>query len=126
MNSSSLSGFKYSERRIINNRRRRNKQLKQRLLISALVVSLFVILVFFFMSTKSMADNKEPLFKYYKSIQIQPGDTLYDLSHEFVNPEMNDVDSFIEEVRYINNLEEDSCLYVGNYIIVPYYATFAG
>ena len=82
MNSSSLSGFEYSERRIINNRRRRNKQLKQRLLISAFVISLFVILLFFLMSTKSMADNKEPLFKYYKSIQVQPGDTLYDLSQE--------------------------------------------
>ena len=126
MNSSSLSGFEYSERRIINNRRRRNKQLKQRLLISAFVVSLFVILLFFLMSTKSMADNKEPLFKYYKSIQVQPGDTLYDLSQEYVNTEMNDVDSFIDEVRYINNLEEDSCLYEGNYIVVPYYATFAG
>ena len=126
MNSSSLSGFKYSERRIINNRRRRNKQLKQRLLISAFILSLFVILLFFLMSTKSMADNKEPLFKYYKSIQIQPGDTLYALSQEYVNPEMNDVDSFIEEVSYINNLEEDSCLYEGNYIVVPYYATFAG
>jgi hypothetical protein len=126
MNSSSLSGFEYSERRIINNRRRRNKQLKQRLLISAFVISLFVILLFFLMSTKSMADNKEPLFKYYKSIQVQPGDTLYDLSQEYVNPEMNDVDSFIDEVRYINNLEEDSCLYEGNYIVVPYYATFAG
>ncbi len=123
---SSLSGFQYSERRIINNRRRRNRQLKQRLLVSALVISLFVILVFFFMSTKSMADNKEPLFKYYKSIQVQPGDTLYDLSLEYVNPEMNDVDSFIEEVLYINNLEEDSTLYAGNFIVVPYYSTFVG
>ena len=126
MSSSTLSRSQYSERRIINNRRRRNRQLRQRLLLSVLIVTLFVILAFFFMSTKSMADNKEPLFKYYKSIQIHSGDTLYDLSQEYVNPEMNDVDSFIEEVRYINNLEEDSCLYEGNYIVVPYYATFAG
>ena len=78
------------------------------------------------MSTKSMADNKEPLFKYYKSVQIQAGDTLYDLSAEYVNPEMNDTDSFIDEVRFINNLEDDSYLYEGNYIVVPYYATFTG
>ena len=126
MDTATLNRFEYSERRIIKNRRRRNKQLKQRLLISALVISLFVILTFFFMSTKSMADNKEPLYKYYKSVQIQPGDTLYDLSTVYVNPEMNDVDSFIAEVRYINNLEDDSYLYEGNYIVVPYYASFAG
>ena len=124
MDTASLSRFEYSEKRIMKNRRRRNRQLKQRLLISAFIVTLFVILAFFLYSTKSMASNEEPLFKYYKSVQIQSGDTLYDLSAEYVNPAMNDVDSFIEEVRYINNLEEDSYLYEGNYIIVPYYATY--
>ena len=126
MDTATLNRFEYSERRIIKNRRRRNKQLKQRLLISALVVSLFIILAFFLWSTKSMASNEEPLFKYYKSVQIHTGDTLYDLSALYVNPEMNDVESFIAEVRYINNLEEDSYLYEGNYIIVPYYATSVG
>ena len=126
MDSATLKKLEYSERRSINSRRRRKKQIRQRLLISAFVVSLFVILVFFLMSTKSLADNKEPLYKYYKSIQIQPGDTLYDLSAEYVNPEMNDTESFIAEVTYINNLEEDSYLYEGNYIVVPYYAAYAG
>ena len=126
MDTATLNRFEYSERRIINNRRRRMKQLKQRVLISALVVSLFIILAFFLWSSKSMAATEEPFFKYYKSVQIQSGDTLYGLSEEYVNPQMNDVDSFIAEVRYINNLDEDSYLYEGNYIIVPYYSTFVG
>ena len=126
MDAATLNRFEYSERRIIKNRRRRNKQLKQRLLISALVISLFIILAFFLWSTKSMASTEEPLYKYYKSVQIHSGDTLYGLSELFVNPAMNDVDSFIAEVRYINNLEDDSYLYEGNYIVVPYYATYAG
>ena len=126
MDTATLNRFEYSERRIVRNRRRRNRQLKQRLLISALVISLFIILAFFLYSSKSLASNSEPLYKYYKSVQIHSGDTLYDLSSEYVNPSMNDVDSFIAEVRYINNLDEDSCLYEGNYIIVPYYDTYAG
>ena len=123
MNSTLMTRFEYSERRIINNRSRRNRQLKQRLLISALVLTLFVFILF---STKSMASNDEALYKYYKSVQIQSGDTLYDLSLEYVNPTMNDTESFIEEVMYINNLDEDYHLYEGNYIIVPYYDTYAG
>ena len=121
MNATSVNRFEYSERRIINNRNRRNKQLKQRLLVSALVFVLFIVLAFVLLSTKSMASNDEPLFKYYKSVQIKGGDTLYDLSLEYVNPSMNDTESFIEEVKYINNLEDDYHLYEGNYIIVPYY-----
>ena len=126
MDSTLMTRFEYSERRIINNRYRRNRQLKQRLLISAFVLTLFVVLAFILFSTKSMASNDEALYKYYKSVQIKSGDTLYDLSLEYVNPTMNDTESFINEVMYINNLDEDYHLYEGNYIIVPYYDTYAG
>ena len=126
MNATAVNRFEYSERRIINNRNRRNKQLKQRLLVSALVFVLFIVLAFVLLSTKSMASNDAPLFKYYKSVQIKGGDTLYDLSLEYVNPSVNDTESFIEEVKYINNLEDDYHLYEGNYIIVPYYAAYVG
>jgi len=73
-----------------------------------------------------MASDSKALYKYYKSVQIKPGDTLVDLSYEYVNPQVNNTDSFIDEVCYINNLDEDSCLYAGNYIVVPYYAPYNG
>lgn len=109
-------------------KKRRNRELRRNILLTAFTVILFVSLAVLFFSTKSEASSQgcEELYKHYKSIQISSGDTLYSLSAEYVNEDFNNRDSFIKEVRYINNLEEDAVLYAGCYIVIPYYDTIHG
>lgn len=122
------AAYNKSEERIKNNKIRRKRELRRRLLILTVSFVLFVSLICLFVSSKSVASDgsEEVLYKYYKSIQIQSGDTLYDLSLEYVNPEFNDTRSFIEEVKFINNLDDNAFLNAGNYIIIPYYDTLKG
>ena len=114
-----------SELRIYNNRLRRNRELKRHIFVFALSIVLFLAMLFLFSTSKSVASNKEDqiLYKHFDSIQIKAGDTLTTLAEQYVCEGSNTVSSFIKEVRYINNLDEDDVLISGNYIIVPYYST---
>lgn len=116
------------ERIIRNNRRRRNLELRRNFILMILTVVVFIAFAIMFFSTKSVASSTSDTvyYKHYKSIQISSGDTLYDLSLKFVNAECNDSASFISEVRYINNMDEDDLLYTGSYIVIPYYDTING
>lgn len=120
--------YNRSEDRIRNNKIRRNRELRRRLLIFAVSLILFVSLVFIFFSSKSVASNEaeEILYKYYVTVTVEPGDTLYDLSLEYVNPEFNNSRSFIDEVKFINNINDEDSLIAGEMIFVPCYDTYEG
>lgn len=62
--------------------------------------------------------------KYYTSIQIQAGDTLWGIANEYMTDNYTDVNVYIEEVCTINHITRDE-IHAGQYIIVPYYATVA-
>lgn len=108
-----------SELRIINNRLRRHRELRNHIIIFILSICLFITLAVVFFSTKSVASvsPENRLYKYYDSICIESGVTLYDLSLKY----SDDSDDFIKEVMFINNLDEPDDIIAGNYIIVPYY-----
>ncbi len=116
------------ERIIRNNRRRRNLELRRNFILMIFTVVVFIAFAVIFFSTKSVASSTSDTvyYKHYKSIRIASGDTLYDLSLKYVNDEYNDSSSFISEVRYINNMDEDDLLYSGSFIVIPYYDTING
>lgn len=120
--------YNKSEERIRNNKIRRNRELKRRLLLLAFSFVLLVSLVFIFLSSKSVASESsdDVLYKYYITVTVEPGDTLYGLSLEYVNPEFNNSKSFIEEVKFINNIDNEDCLYAGDLLFIPYYDTYEG
>lgn len=110
----------YSELRIINNKIRRNKEIKRHIILLALGTILLITLSIFVFSLKGIASDgsTEPLYKYYKSIQIQEGDTLYELSKDC----SVDTKAFISEVVFINSLENANDIKCGEYIVIPYYS----
>lgn len=59
--------------------------------------------------------------KYYKSIEIHAGDTLWDIAQTYCSEEYDSIDSYMEEVRSINQLNDDKIL-TGGYLMIPYYA----
>lgn len=68
-------------------------------------------------SDKDIASYK----KYYKSIRIECGDTLWTIADQYVDGLHLSKSDYIAEVCEINNISENE-IHTGNYIIVPYYS----
>lgn len=62
--------------------------------------------------------------KYYTSIRIEAGDTLWGIANEYMTDDYIDVNVYIEEVCAINHISRDE-IHAGQYIVVPYYAAVA-
>ncbi|MFG6357566.1 MAG: LysM peptidoglycan-binding domain-containing protein [Acetatifactor sp.] len=61
-------------------------------------------------------------YKYYTSIQIQPGDTLWELADRYADSEHYDSHAqYMEEVIRMNHLSGER-VYAGDYLILPYYS----
>ena len=69
-------------------------------------------------------DQKEaPMsYKYYKSIEIQGGDTLWDIAKEYMSDDYASVYDYIEELKSVNGLTSDD-IQEGHYLTVVYYDT---
>lgn len=120
------STLSYSEQRIINNRIRRNRELKRHIIILIISIILFFSLILFFNTVKSIASdgNDEVLYKYYTSVQITSGDTLTSLSGKYAAKGFDSNKDFIDEVIYINNLDENATIYSGQCLVVPYFDVY--
>jgi len=59
--------------------------------------------------------------KYYKSIRIEAGDTLWTIADEYIEDFNIDKTEYIKEICKINNICEDE-ISSGDYIIVAYYS----
>jgi len=69
---------------------------------------------------KTMA-SEEQLYKYYTSITVQPGDTLWTIAKEYMNPYDHDINGYIDEVVKTNHLSSES-IHAGQNIIISYYS----
>jgi hypothetical protein len=113
-----------SERRIRNNHLRRKRQLRHHIGISILTVLMIAGLSGGFFSVKAAAQSGDAdiSYKYYKSITIASGDTLWNYAKEYADLSYyTSYEDYIQEVKNINHLKNDSLTY-GKSIIVPYFS----
>ena len=116
--------YKVSERRIRNNKLRRRRQLRHHIMMFAMTVLLIVSLsvCFFGFKTKAQSETEQIAYKYYKSIVVESGDTIWDYANEYAHEDFYDsYDSYIKEVIRINAMSDDS-IQSGQYLIIPYYS----
>lgn len=59
--------------------------------------------------------------KYYVSIRVESGDTLWTIADEYVEGFNLSKNDYIAEVCQINQISEDE-IHAGDYIVVPYYS----
>ncbi|PXV95550.1 LysM domain-containing protein [Lachnotalea glycerini] len=103
------------------------KQLNsQQFYIITITVCLILAILITYGSFISIAKNRvesELIYnKYYTSIQIQKGDTLWELADNYITSEYNSYNDYIDEVKNINSLESDK-IHEGQYLTVPYYSS---
>lgn len=61
-------------------------------------------------------------YKYYKSISIEKGDTLWSIAEEYMTEEYDGIEEYIREVRRVNHLSDD-IIYAGRYLAIPCYGS---
>ena len=88
----------------------------------------FIILVtlgiLFGTSINTFASSKtdtSSYHKYYTSIQIEAGDTLWDIADRYTKHLNISKPEYIDEICQINGISEDKII-TGEYIVVPYYS----
>lgn len=113
-----------SERRIRNNKLRRRRQIRRNIYMTVIT---FVLIAGFSVSfcsfgSKAQSNNEDISYKYYKSISVDAGDTLWDYAELYADENYYDTySSYIKEVKDINHLKNDNIVY-GQFIILPYYS----
>lgn len=107
-------------RRALRIRRERRRKI---LVMSAAVAATLCMVVICAVLCGSIKANASSGYKYYTDIVVEPGDSLWALAEEYVDYDhYRDIHCYINEVRSINHLEEESGLTAGQILIVPYYS----
>ena len=105
-------------------KRRKLRILKRKLVIFTMITLFTMIgcLHFGKLSTDAHGNLEEdPVsFKYYKSIEIEEGDTLWGIAEEYMSDEYDSVQEYIAELKEINQLMTDD-IQSANYLTVVYY-----
>lgn len=95
-------------------------------IVLVFTICLIGALVITFGSFLSRAEEKESgvtYYKYYTNIEIQPGDTLWSLSEDYMDVNYDSREEYMAEVRELNSLNEEGKIVAGQYLIMPYYST---
>lgn len=91
---------------------------------TVLLLSILILLSVFIISNKADAQGNKSRIKLVKTIEIQEGDTLWNIASQYKSDEYSDIRVYINEIKKSNNIYSDE-IYSGNYIIVPYYCDAA-
>ena len=74
-----------------------------------------------FSSAQSSAEESGIQYKYYKSIEIKKGDSLWSIANEYCEDTYYDsTKDYVEELKEINNLKSEKIHY-GQHLVVAYY-----
>lgn len=104
---------------------KRKKQVRKN--IALLVFSIIIlssILVFFAsvsIQASDMEHQPQMSYKYFKSIYISQGDTLWSIAEENMDEHYTNTTDYINEVKRMNSLTSDHIV-CGSYLIVPYFS----
>lgn len=86
-----------------------------------IIIAVILISIIFLRSTSAQAAPTEVSSKYFTSIQVEAGDTLWTIATEHITDEYSDIHEYMNEVCSINHISADE-IHAGQYIVIPYYA----
>ncbi len=73
----------------------------------------------FLVSAHEESDDKDSVHKYYKSIEIQSGDSLWSIAEDTMTDEYHSVAEYVQVLKSMNDLDSDQ-IQSGRSLIVAY------
>lgn len=106
-------------------RRRRQRQVRKNIYMLALSIIPIILLSVFVISISTQASDLEQhtKYKYYKSIEISKGDTLWSIANENIDTDhYKSVQEYVNEIKEMNSMKSDHII-SGSCLIIPYYSS---
>ena len=75
----------------------------------------------FFVDVYAKEEYRPRQYKYYTSLEIQSGDTLWSIASRYADEAYISVEDYIKEIKVINHLPSDMII-EGHYLTVFYYS----
>ena len=97
---------------------------RQRGLLAIAIILVVALGILLGSSINALASSEKDISsynKYYVSIRVESGDTLWTIADEYVEGFNLSKSDYIAEVCQINSISEDN-IHAGDYIVVPYYS----
>lgn len=117
------SGMEYRE--YLRNKRALRRRYEVRIHFSLLILGILLVICLsvccHVINSHAETSSENAVKKYYTSILIESGDTLWSLAQEYADDHYTDLQSYMDEVIFINHLDTAD-ITEGYYLIVPYYA----
>lgn len=97
------------------------KTLRDRLAVVGVTAVLMLVICICVSSVVLAGNNKkeENMYRYYTSIEIEPGDTLWSIASEYCYDMDMSVNDYIREIKKLNRLSTDY-ITSGQYLTVMY------
>ncbi len=105
--------------RIRANRRKEMMRRRMRLTILTLTIAMISL---FTLSGFSRPDESQEVFRYYTTVSVDRGDTLWSIAAEHENEVTPSMRTYMKEIRQINNMRGSKVTY-GQKLVLPYYST---
>lgn len=86
-------------------------------LMTSIVIILLCCFIFGAFLATAKGNGRENADRYYKSIQIQSGDTLWDIAEEHMTSEYSSTGEYVSELKEINALNSDH-IQSGQHLII--------
>ena len=104
---------------------KREAQVRMQKSLIAVVIMLVVFIGIIFgtgIHVFAGSGAQKTLHKYYESIRIEEGDTLWDIAGEYIKDTNINRQEYVDEVCELNGIYQDE-IHAGDYIVVIYYST---
>lgn len=103
---------------------RRQREVRRTCILAGIAIVLALIFALSYHAILSHANSEigDIAYKYFTSVQVEPGDTLWKLAERYADQEhYASRDQYIAEVMAMNHLT-DEAISAGSYLILPYYS----
>ena len=113
------------ELRLYKRQLRKKQQIRRRIFTMIATICMIVFCAVSYHGIRSLASSGDDQlkFKYYTQVTVAYGETLWDLSDDYIDyEEYKDKTEYVEEVQSINHLVEEDTIRAGQTLIVPYYS----
>lgn len=89
--------------------------------LTGMILMILICISFgaFWVSAHEKTDAGDTIYKYYKSIEIQPGDTLWTIAEDTMTDEYDSVVEYVQVLKNMNNLDSDN-IQAGQNLIIAY------